>query len=375
MPAGTITLTNNSAGVNGSGTSFTAELKANDFIVAVVGGVTYTLGVKSVDSATGLTLITAYNGPTVSGVAWTAVPNAALVGITAQVAADVAKAIRGLNMDKDNWQQVYSGSGNITVSLPDGSQYTGPSWPSLVSSLAGKVAKSGDTLTGTLQSSSTGFGIRKTAAGWSNNTNQMGLATGGDGISVAWTDFIYGSNYWAHRIVVNVNGGASGVWEFRQDGSIRSSGSVYAAGTQLTSDKRLKSNFEDVNYTIDDIDKIVPHYYDKASPSTGNTPQIQLPDNEEDVEAPVADIEPIPVSEEKVRELGVVAQELREMLPVLVTESYYNEKYPDLLSVNYSGLTAWLVGYCKLLKDRIIKQDEVIAELQKRMKAMDGLDA
>ncbi|MDU6435463.1 MAG: hypothetical protein E6556_22760, partial [Pantoea sp.] len=139
MPAGTITLTNNSAGVNGSGTSFTAELKANDFIVAVVGGVTYTLGVKSVDSATGLTLITVYNGPTVSGIAWTAVPNAALVGITAQVAADVAKAIRGLNMDKVNWQQVYSGSGNITVNLPDGSQYSGPSWNSITSTMLTKA--------------------------------------------------------------------------------------------------------------------------------------------------------------------------------------------------------------------------------------------
>ena len=142
MPAGTITLTNNSATVTGSGTSFTTELKANDFIVAVVGGVTYTLGVQAVGSATSLTLITAYNGPTASGVAWTAVPNAALVGITAQVAADVAKAIRGLNLDKANWQQVYSASGNITVTLPDGSQYSGPSWNSVANSVSGKVDKS-----------------------------------------------------------------------------------------------------------------------------------------------------------------------------------------------------------------------------------------
>ncbi|WP_233592993.1 gp53-like domain-containing protein [Candidatus Pantoea deserta] len=150
MPAGTITLTNNSATVTGSGTSFTSELKANDFIVAVVGGVTYTLGVKSVDSATGVTLITAYSGPTTSGLAWTAVPNAALVGITAQVAADVAKAIRGLNLDKANWQQVYSASGNITVTLPDGTQYSGPAWNSITNTLGTKLDKSGGTLTGPL---------------------------------------------------------------------------------------------------------------------------------------------------------------------------------------------------------------------------------
>ncbi|WP_313382792.1 phage tail protein [Pantoea sp.] len=146
MPAGTIALTNNSATVTGSGTSFTSELKANDFIVAVVGGVTYTLGIQSVNSATGVTLKTAYNGPTASGVAWAAVPNAALVGITAQVAADVAKAIRGLNLDKANWQQVYSAAGNITVTLPDGTQYSGPSWNSIVSSINGKLSSDATTL-------------------------------------------------------------------------------------------------------------------------------------------------------------------------------------------------------------------------------------
>lgn len=146
MPAGTITLTNNSATVTGSGTSFTSELKPNDFIVAVVGGVTYTLGVQSVNSATSVTLITAYGGPTTSALAWTPVPNAALVGITAQVAADVAKAIRGLNLDKANWQQVFSGTGSITVNLPDGSSYTGPAWGSITETLNNK-ANSTDVLT------------------------------------------------------------------------------------------------------------------------------------------------------------------------------------------------------------------------------------
>lgn len=128
MSAGTIALTNNSANVTGTGTAFTTDLKAGDFVVVIIGGVTYTLGVKAITSATALTLVTAYGGPNATGNAWTAVPNATLVGITSQVAADVAKAIRGLNLDKANWQQVFSGTGNITVTLPDGSTYTGPSW-------------------------------------------------------------------------------------------------------------------------------------------------------------------------------------------------------------------------------------------------------
>lgn len=141
MPAGTITLTNNSTAVTGSGTAFATELKANDFLVAIVGGTTYTLGVKSVESATALTLTTAYGGPTAGGLAWTPIPNGTLVGITAQIAADTARAIRGLNYDKQNWQQVYSASGNITVTLPDDSTYTGPSWKGIAVKIDDKADK------------------------------------------------------------------------------------------------------------------------------------------------------------------------------------------------------------------------------------------
>ncbi|MFJ3266029.1 phage tail fiber protein [Serratia liquefaciens] len=141
MPAGTLTLTNNSAVVKGAGTAFNTELKAGDFIVSVVGGVTYTLPVKTMDSATQVTLIKAYDGPTQAGAAWYAVPRDAMNTITAQLASETAKALRGLNLDKNNWQQVFSGTGNITVTLPDGSTYTGPAWNSFTSSLNNKANK------------------------------------------------------------------------------------------------------------------------------------------------------------------------------------------------------------------------------------------
>ncbi|MGQ6206554.1 tail fiber domain-containing protein [Serratia sp. IR-2025] len=141
MPAGTLTLTNNSAVVKGTGTAFNTELKAGDFIVSIVGGVTYTLPVKTVDSVTQATLIKAYDGPTQAGAAWYAVPRDAMNTITAQLAAETAKALRGLNLDKDNWQQVFSGTGNITVTLPDGSTYTGPAWNSFTTALNLKADK------------------------------------------------------------------------------------------------------------------------------------------------------------------------------------------------------------------------------------------
>ncbi|UIA85303.1 hypothetical protein LU604_11005 [Erwinia tracheiphila] len=139
MAAGTITLTNNSTAVTGTGTAFASDLSDNDFVVSVVGGVTYTLGVKSVESDTALTLTTAYNGPSTSDAAWSAVANQTLVGITAQVAADVAKAIRGLNLDKANWQQFYSADGNITVNLPDNTSVGGPSWPAMQQTISNGI--------------------------------------------------------------------------------------------------------------------------------------------------------------------------------------------------------------------------------------------
>ncbi|MTW55557.1 tail fiber domain-containing protein [Citrobacter sp. JL976] len=142
MSAGTLTLNNNSAAVAGSGTAFTTEVAAGDFIVVTVGGVPYTLPVKSVESGTALTLVSNYTGPTQSGAAWSAVPRVAMNMVTAALVAQSAEALRGLNYDKQNWQQVFSGTGTITVRLPDGSTFTGPAWNSFNDSLSKKLDKS-----------------------------------------------------------------------------------------------------------------------------------------------------------------------------------------------------------------------------------------
>lgn len=138
MSAGTINLTNGSAVVGGAGTSFATEIAAGDFIVSTVGGVPYTLPVKTVDSNTQVTLVSNFTGPTQSGAAWSAIPRVALNMVTAALVAQSAEALRGLNYDKQNWQQVYSAAGNITVKLPDGTTFTGPSWKYLSDNMATK---------------------------------------------------------------------------------------------------------------------------------------------------------------------------------------------------------------------------------------------
>lgn len=136
MSAGTLTLTNNSAAITGSGTAFTTEVAAGDFIVVAVGGIPYTLPVKTVNSNTSLTLVSNFTGPTQSGAAWSAVPRVALNMVTAALVAQSAEALRGLNYDKQNWQMIFSSSGDVTVKLPDGSSFTGPAWGGITTTLS-----------------------------------------------------------------------------------------------------------------------------------------------------------------------------------------------------------------------------------------------
>ncbi|HDS5523925.1 TPA: tail fiber domain-containing protein [Enterobacter roggenkampii] len=174
MSAGTITLTNGSAIVGGSGTSFATELAAGDFIVSTVGGVPYTLPVKSVESNAQLTLVSSFTGPTQSGAAWSAVPRVALNMVTAALVAQSAEALRGLNYDKQNWQSIFSGNGNITITLPDGTTWTGPAWNSITTSLAGKAAKGANNDITSLSGLSTALSV---AQGGTGSTTASGART------------------------------------------------------------------------------------------------------------------------------------------------------------------------------------------------------
>jgi hypothetical protein len=128
MSAGVIQLTHNSATVLGYQASFSTMLQPGDFVVSVVGGIAYTLPVKSIENNDSLTLVSAFTGPTANNLAWDAVSRVTLNMVTAAMVVQNTEALRGLNYDKQNWQQVFSAPGMINVKLPDGSSFPGPSW-------------------------------------------------------------------------------------------------------------------------------------------------------------------------------------------------------------------------------------------------------
>lgn len=191
MPAGTIALTNNSTAVAGSGTNFTTELKVGDFVYTNVGGAPFTLVVASISSDTQLSVAIAFDGPTTSGLSWNAVPTSIQVAITQKILNDFASVARGRILDFQNWQKIYSDAQSVTVTRPDRTQFTGPSWGYMATQYSGKLDKSQNLLDlkdiaearknlklGTAATASVGTGVNQIP-----DMNSFALAPGGGGAS------------------------------------------------------------------------------------------------------------------------------------------------------------------------------------------------
>lgn len=138
MPAGTIALTNGSVTVTGTGTFFLSELKPGDFVYVTAGDAPYTIVASEVISDLKIILAEPFDGPSVSGLAWTAVPALMQVAITQKVINDFGQVARGRILDFQNWQKIYSDDRSVTVTRPDRTEFTGPSW--------GHIAKLVDTV-------------------------------------------------------------------------------------------------------------------------------------------------------------------------------------------------------------------------------------
>ncbi|BEM49116.1 hypothetical protein SME17J_26100 [Serratia marcescens] len=397
MPAGTLTLTNNSAVVKGTGTAFNTELKAGDFIVSIVGGVTYTLPVKTVDSATQATLIKAYDGPTQAGAAWYAVPRDAMNTITAQLAAETAKALRGLNLDRNNWQQVFSGTGNITVTLPDGSTYTGPAWNSFTAALnlkadktevdkkanksdlgnsasrdvgttANTVAAGNDNRLGTINGKTGGLinGIVKTqgvngivvdactAIGWDGSTgisefvNNRGVGTGG----------------FRYRIA-NQAGGLVTQFEMRQDGSFAAPLGSYSVAGRVRAFSAIGNGYLEVSIdgsqkgiNFFDSDETIKEKINPVEPGAASAVIRQIRPVSYKFKDTIYDGEKTIGA---AHDFGVIAQEIEKILPNGVTTLSDGKK-----SLNPLELFGLLLTASKEMLERIDRQDELIKLLMEK---------
>ena len=113
--------------------------------------------------------------------------------------------------------------------------------------------------------------------------------------------------------------------------TVNTSGAVVAAGVTLTSDARLKQNIVSLSYAREKISTLNPVSYDKKR---------SMSEKEYDI-----------------HEYGFIAQELKKVLPLLVSEGTDADK---LLSVNYTSLIA-------LLTKALQEQDASIRQLETRI--------
>ncbi|MCW1971486.1 UNVERIFIED_ORG: hypothetical protein FHW05_000300 [Pantoea agglomerans] len=425
MPAGTIALTNKSATVAGTGTSFTTELKAGDFVYVNVGGAPYTLVAANITSDTQLTLAVAFDGPTTSGLAWNAVPASLQVAITQKILNDFASVARGRILDFQNWQKIYSDAQSVDVIRPDRTTFTGPSWGYMAAQYASKVdktalddyAKKGANsditslsgMTTALSIAQGGTGAKTKADAWTalatfgnsagtaaqGNDSRLNSVDGKSGGSVSSQIFVnqQSSDVADLPLILRRSQYVNGVWfgggirfylrsdlsqegadmyiqrnsngerlfyqrVFNGDGSIpavfsfSSNGSYYAynGSFQSLSDKRIKDEIETIKDPLAKMKQISGVTFRRRD--TGNWG------------------------------IGFIAQDVETVFPEAVSDLSYDITLKDgsvvkgVKSPDTANVAAALHHEAILaLMEKIEQRDAAIEELQKRVRAIDGLDA
>lgn len=140
MNTGTISVVNGSKAVVGVGTSFkTAPIPAREGQPIVINNVHYEIA--SVNSNTSITLALNYAGATASGIPYTVITTAE--GSFSDLSRRAAQVMSLYQGYMDVYDALFSSTGNVTVTLPDGGVITLPSWNTMQPSNATLTALSG----------------------------------------------------------------------------------------------------------------------------------------------------------------------------------------------------------------------------------------
>lgn len=139
---GTVKTTANSAVVTGTSTAWTTSgLRAGDMLLIGYNTVSpRPFEIKSIDSATQITLVIAFP-VAVTAAAYVGIPmlSGDRTAITMTLAQQVTKAFADNQAMQAVWQTFYSGSGTVTLTMPDGSTVTGSSFLKLTADIANKA--------------------------------------------------------------------------------------------------------------------------------------------------------------------------------------------------------------------------------------------
>lgn len=126
--AGTVTLTNGSKKVTGSGTAWnTGTNKVTKGCAFIYNNIAYE--VDYINSDTELYLVDTYGGTTGSGLSYRI--QIAVTDTIPELASRIATALAYWNGQASNLQSLVTGSGNVTLTAPDGTQVVVPSYSNM----------------------------------------------------------------------------------------------------------------------------------------------------------------------------------------------------------------------------------------------------
>ena len=220
---GTVNVTKNSKIVTGVGTKWTNQLSgvsAGRMLILQISNQIDIYEIESVQSDTQLTLSDNYSGETIKGLKYT-IPTSPSVSIE-QFALEIASSLAYHQKQLDGWQKILTGSGDVTLTAPDGQKVTIKSQKSLSSAIDNAVKKSGDEITGQLRFSPTSYGIKF----FHENGNELVLRPSGDSFVYAY--YNSESNTWTNKLRY---ASSSNTWRFEKIDDVTISGkSVLKAG-------------------------------------------------------------------------------------------------------------------------------------------------
>ncbi|WP_279501685.1 hypothetical protein [Aeromonas veronii] len=137
--AGTVAVTSGSTKVVGTGTTWRSGVYKPDKGHIFWGPDGRAYEVDYVESDTALYLVTAYVGGSATGQAYSIV-----ISITGQVPAfsrELSAFVAYHQSQMDGWQQLLTGTGDVTLTAPDGTKITIPSWDKVMNAGYGVVAQ------------------------------------------------------------------------------------------------------------------------------------------------------------------------------------------------------------------------------------------
>ncbi|MCA6962407.1 pyocin knob domain-containing protein [Pectobacterium odoriferum] len=173
---GSVTATSGSKIITGAGTQFTNPLNsvsAGRMLLLPGSGTVQIYEIESVQSDTQLTLVSAFTGTAGSGKSY-AIPTSPTVSIE-QFAHEFASTLAYYQQQLQGWQSILTGTGNITLTTPDGQSVTVRSQQEWDAALNGK-------LTGDAQTSSTDAALNRILKLSASGEGAFGL--GGNAIAI-----------------------------------------------------------------------------------------------------------------------------------------------------------------------------------------------